>query len=95
MSHAHSTFHILVDIFLPIMSSTPPIKNIGAKGRSPKPGNNAAAEVVEMPLRDITKFVRTKYDLICRVLEQPYLQTSQTNGNKYLSCQICDVRSSD
>jgi hypothetical protein len=73
------------------MGSTPPGKNFGARGRSPKAGNNLTGDPEETHLKDLDKYVQNRFLLVCKVLEQPILQISQTNGNKYLSCQICDV----
>ena len=72
------------------MSSTPPAKIIGVRGLSPS--NSTTADDSELRLKDVTKYVRTKFVLICRAPDPAVVRTSETNGNKYLSVIICDVR---
>ena len=71
------------------MANTPPVKIIGARVITPANGNAAESE---LKLKNITKYTNSKFVLICRAQESPVLRASQSNGNKYLSVTICDVR---
>ena len=73
------------------MQGTPQSKFPGAKGKSPRFAPQATDVEVVLKLKEVNKFMKNKFTLVCRILEPVVIQTSTTSDCKYISMPISDV----